>query len=396
MYCNVEKDIQLSRRPNPVSGHKYQENMLVGLIENGVKIRVINGRRINSYPNYPAIIVCKSRYIFRENILGSNIGFFNLPIISSITKYFSYVLELRRNIEKDKRNLIIVYNSELASCLAALSIRLFYKHCVICNAVGDISGKYGIIHKNGLKNKIIAQLNIICDSLGRKCDCFIFVTKAMAEALNIGEKPFCVIEALYEVKGRIEKLSTDIELENKHEKMVFYSGSLDREYGIAHLLDSFCIIKDKSIKLYIAGLGNAENMVRNYEKKDSRINYLGYISPGEVSKYQAIATVLINPRLPDENYVRFSFPSKTVEYLAAGKPYISHRLPCNPPEYDSYIQYADGTTDVDLANKIQEICDLSEAERTIIGLKGREFIIKYKSPQVQMQKMIKMIDTIKH
>ena len=94
-----------------------------------------------------------------------------------------------------------------------------------------------------------------------------------------------------------------------------------------------------------------------------------------------MATVLVSPRKSNHVFVKYSFPSKTMECLASGKPYIAHKLPCEPEEYGMFIQYPDDESDEALGKKIEEICDASDEERETIGEKGREFIIKEKNPE---------------
>lgn len=386
MYIDPDRDIKLSKSPNPISGHKYQENMLKGLVQNDVPVKVVNAQRISPYPKYPLMVVRKSLYQFNGSMIGINVGFINLPIISYITKLIHVYSALKRSIDNKTGNVIFVYNSELATCLAALAVKCFHHNCIICNAIGDLSGKYGITHNKSLKDRIVNYIRKFCDFIGRKCDCYILVTNHMAKALGIQDKPYCVIEALYETD------EYNINSEITSEKNVFYAGALDIKYGIEHLLKSFSMIDDENYRLFIAGSGNGEDKVLEYAERDHRIRYLGFISPNEVRQYQARATVLVNPRLPDENYIMYSFPSKTVEYLAAGKPYISHRLPCYPDEYAGCIEYVEGLSDSALAEKIVRICEMSPDEREELGKRGREFVHNQKSPVVQMKKMIKMIE----
>ncbi len=393
MYSDVENDIKKSKRPNSISGHKYQENMMKGLLDNNRDVRVINSRRISPYPKYPLIIAKKSPFYANSREVGTNISFINLPIVCYISKLISLTKEMKRNIKKDEGNVILIYNSEITSCLAALMVKRKHK-CIICNAIGDLSGAYGVEHVRSLRSIIIEKINAIGDAFGRKCDCFIFVTEEMSKVFNTDNRPHCVIEAMYQLDNDFgEGKEETIKPKGKNEsKNIFYAGSVDLKYGIEHLLKAFTLIKDLDYLLIIAGIGDGEDTITKYAQIDKRIKYLGFISPDEVNKYQMQATVLVNPRLPDENFVKYSFPSKTVECLACGTPYISYRLPCNSPEYGDVILYAEESTDESLANKISEICAMSENERIKIGKKGREFVKNKKNPKMQMRKAIDMIE----
>ena len=83
-----------------------------------------------------------------------------------------------------------------------------------------------------------------------------------------------------------------------------------------------------------------------------------------------------------------------MECLASGKPYIAHKLPCEPEEYSSYIQYPEDESDEALGNKIIEICNISDEERRIIGEKGKEFITTYKNPKAMCERIVRFWETL--
>lgn len=79
-----------------------------------------------------------------------------------------------------------------------------------------------------------------------------------------------------------------------------------------------------------------------------------------------------------------------MECLASGKPYIAHRLPCDPPEYGDYIQYADNETDEGLCKKIIEICELPQRKRDELGKRAQRFIQSEKNPNVMCKCIVEM------
>lgn len=115
-------------------------------------------------------------------------------------------------------------------------------------------------------------------------------------------------------------------------------------------MNAFTSISGKEYRLWLAGDGNAVPYLKEIMKKDCRIEYLGFLTPIQVDERQKRATALISPRIAGNyEYVKYSFPSKTMECLASGKPYIAHKLPCDPDEYGSVIQYAENESDEALA-----------------------------------------------
>ena len=71
--------------------------------------------------------------------------------------------------------------------------------------------------------------------------------------------------------------------------------------------------------------------------KDRRIKYLGQIDPMKAKEWQNKADVLINPRMNNEEYTKYSFPSKTIEYLMTGKPVVAYKLDGMKDIYSDFL-----------------------------------------------------------
>ncbi len=391
MFNDVENDVKNSRYPNPVSGHKFQENLLRGLIQNEIDIEVVNSTRIRAYPDYNRIFSFLEDFIFENMKVGETLPFINLPILNRMTQIISLIFYLKRflrNLEKEKI-IILVWNTNYVTLIPAIVAKLQYSNILICDCIGDIYGKYGTtgfstdVQLQYLKRKAMEFFS----DLYRKCDCFVFLTNDMRDVLELQNKPYCVVEAIYDLPSKKLQPTQHTESEGKN---IFYAGSVNLEYGMKHLLNAFSLIKDQEFKLQIAGNGDAVNLVQECCKNDSRISYLGVIPPSDVAKFQAQATVLVSPRKSTEPFVKYSFPSKTVECLASGKPYVAHRLPCEPSEYADYIQYPDDESDEALARKLEEVCNLPEEERRRIGERGRHFIETEKNPKIMCKRIVDM------
>lgn len=393
MFTNIEEDIKRSRHPNPVSGHQYQKNLLQGMMDVHKNIAVLNVQRIRHYPDYPQIIFRKSPFVWNQKTLGENVGFINLWAINNLTQAVALFRRLNREIMalKGETCVLIVFNTHLPQTTAFMRLKKRYPNVILCNAVGDLHGKYGISGGRNIRGRLIDQLGLWQDRLARRFDAYVLLSKYMADVLEIQDKPYVIVEGFASPPSETGGEETSGESE---ERIIFYAGSVLKEYGLEHLLRAFSMIEGSEYRLVIAGEGNAAGLVSAYAKRDSRIQYLGVITPREVAARQGKATVLVSPRLPQYEYVKVSFPSKTMECLASGKPYVAHCLPCDPPEYAEYIQYVNGESDKDLRDKLVEICELPQTARDEIGRRGREFILREKNPQKQCEKIVAMIEKL--
>ena len=64
---------------------------------------------------------------------------------------------------------------------------------------------------------------------------------------------------------------------------------------------------------------------------------MGQVSLNEARALQKTADVLVNPRLNEGEYTKYSFPSKTMEYLSTGRPVVCYKLDGIPDEYDKHL-----------------------------------------------------------
>lgn len=391
LFSDIEDDIKKSKNPNTVSGHKFQENVIRGLIENDVDVYVLNIPRYRHYPDYPKIFINSKFFYIDDKRLGEEIGFTNIYLIAYLSQYLNFKKQLKKILKenKDEELVLLTFNSHIEISAAIIKLKKKFPNIRTCDIVGDLHGAYGFIRDNAtLKEKLVDIVGKLGDNLGKKFDFYVFLTESMKQEFNCGNDRYVVVEGIYRLEDTATKHSID-----DCEKNIVYAGSLDINYDIEHLLKAFLLTKDKNYKLYIAGSGNGLGVVKRYQEMDERIIYLGILSPKDLLEYQNRATALVSPRKNNHEYVKYSFPSKTMECLALGKPYIAHKLDSEPREYGLYIQYS-GESDEELALKIEEILDLPRKKREEIGQRARKFILEEKNPKIMCKRIVNLLERI--
>lgn len=216
-------------------------------------------------------------------------------------------------------------------------------------------------------------------------DSYVLLTEEMKEVLNVGDKPYTIVEGILN-SNAISTCTHDTK-----KRIIFYSGTLDLEFGIDVLLEAFSQISDTNIELWICGSGNAEQLVIKAAKGDKRITFWGYCSYEKVKELREQSSVLVNPRNCKGEFTRYSFPSKTIEYLSSGIPVVMYKLEGIPKEYDEYIYYVQGNNSIALRDKLLEVLELSDDAREKIGKKAQEFILLKKNDKFQVKKILDMI-----
>ncbi|MCI8995576.1 MAG: glycosyltransferase family 4 protein [Lachnospiraceae bacterium] len=403
-YCSLllpeEKNLseRTRERLSGISIHKVSMATIKGIDENlGKSLDIFNIINTVNFPKFPQLIFFTEdwNHSKQSDHRDYHIGYINLFGIKYISQFWGQYHYLSKWVKKCEGNCIIcIHHIYLPSMMAAVKIRKKYGYKVkICLNTGDVPGNYGLqsqFKKNikQLLTEIIVENSIM--KLAKNFDCFVFVTKEMAKAFGVEHKPYTVVECVYTEPNYAKNL----EIIDSKLKIIFYAGSIRKEYGIDHLLRAFSLIKDQEYRLVIAGGGADEELVKFYEGNDKRIKFLGFITPQEVLKQQLSSHVLVSPRQSNYEYVKYSFPSKAVDSLASGIPYVAHRLPCDPPEYAAYINYPYDESDEALKEKLVEICNLSFAERKAMGEKAKKFICDEKNPMEVTKGIVHMWKTI--
>jgi glycosyltransferase involved in cell wall biosynthesis len=219
-------------------------------------------------------------------------------------------------------------------------------------------------------------------------DSYVLLTQQMKEKLGVGDRPFVVVEGTV----NLSETMSDPEYNTSGDKQrIVYAGTLKQRFGIMNLVEAIHRIENPNIELMICGRGDAEDEIREFAEKDSRIHLLGQISAMDSAALVASATLLVNPRQNNEEYTKYSFPSKTMEYLLSGIPLIAYELDGMPEDYKEYIYFV-GDDSIDaLSSKINEVLNIPGQTRREFGLRAREFVMKTKTSGVACEKIMSMI-----
>lgn len=207
----------------------------------------------------------------------------------------------------------------------------------------------------------------------------------MSEALKC--KNYTVVE------GIAPKPETAAITKSK-DKTILYTGTLNRRYGVMDLVNAFRMIKDENYKLIICGGGESREEIINAAKEDPRIIFKGQVTRAEALRLQSEARLLVNPRRNNEEFTKYSFPSKNLEYLASGTPLAAFKLDGIPEEYDDYIFYINGGSTEEMSKTLYEICEMSDNELFDFAQKARAFVSEQKNAKTQVKKILDLIERI--
>ena len=213
--------------------------------------------------------------------------------------------------------------------------------------------------------------------------CFLFLTKYMNDAYNIDRKPHIIIEGSVDYSFKPQQSNR-----LPSPKIIMYAGTIEEQYGFDAFVKAFMTIEQPDIELHIYGNGKFVDTLLEYQKKDSRIKYNGVVNNEQIVAAEINATLLVNPRFSNQEFVKYSFPSKTSEYMLSGTPLLTTRLCGIPEEYFEYLYTFDEESEDGFANKLQEILSKTTNELDQKGKSAQSFVLKHKNNFVQSKKII--------
>ena len=122
--------------------------------------------------------------------------------------------------------------------------------------------------------------------------------------------------------------------------------------------------------------------------------YFGLVNVEEIIQKEAIADLLINTRPTNEEYTKYSFPSKTMEYMSTGTPVLTTKLPGIPKDYYPYLNFIQNETSEGIANAIQDVLNRHEEVLRKQGDEARNFVINKKNNVIQANMLYEMLNKL--
>ena len=166
-----------------------------------------------------------------------------------------------------------------------------------------------------------------------------------------------------------------------------YAGGLHEKFGAVKLVKAFQKTTLPNTELHLYGGGQAVSFLNEVAKQEPRIQYKGVLPVSEIVGVERRATLLVNPRPSDEEFTKYSFPSKTLEYMVSGTPLLTTKLPGIPEEYFDYLYTFPEETTEAMAKQLQKILDQETQELQLMGQRAKEFVLTKKNNLLQGKKI---------
>lgn len=223
------------------------------------------------------------------------------------------------------------------------------------------------------------------------CTGYVLLTEAMNGYLNKSGKPYVILEGHADITMKDKMPSME---KKESPRICFYAGGVSKQYGLGNLVDGFRMADIPNARLHIYGPGDYVEELQQIAVSDDRIFYGGMLLNTQIVDKEMEATLLVNPRPTEEEYVKYSFPSKTMEYMASGTPVLTTVLPGMPKEYHPYVYLLEDETAEGIARKLREVLETSDEGLFQKGQEARKFVLEQKNNVIQAQKILEMLKTM--
>lgn len=304
------------------------------------------------------------------------IEIFDFPIFNMISSIYYGYKKVKNIHYNNKIDSIIFYNYRPETAVIAY---LANRHLNIPIIVEYEDGYYNLKDIGVIKRSII---NITEEIVSKSIKGSILVTSELRKRVkgcSVIVRGICNDEIITRAKKNKKNNSIPI---------VMYSGGLEEIRGVKVLLESLKYTHSK-FKLIITGRGECEDYIKS--NKDSRIEFLGYISYNEVVDNMINADILVNCQLERNSFGIASFPSKIFDYASTGNLILSSNNSDIEEFMGSCVSIYYNDNPHELAEKLDE---LLKSLKTNKYLEMKNKIDEFRSNNLSKEIGNKILDTL--
>lgn len=379
--CSREKYAEyVENKGARVSQQAQKYNLLLaeGLARCDARVNLISSRPINR--RIDSRLYFKGEKEIKNGIHFNYVPFLNYPIFRNVSIFISVFIKVLFFSSKKRETALICDALNIVASMAALAASAIRGFKTV-GIVTDVPCYFSYAQKVSATQKL--NLHVM-----RKFKGYLLLTEQMSKVVNPKDRPFVVLE------GHADVSMKDVEnrLEEKYPKRVcFYAGSLMKIYGIENLVRGFVKAEIPNTELHIYGDGDFKAELEEFAKHNESVKYMGVAPNSDIVKAELKATLLVNPRPTNEDYTKYSFPSKNMEYMASGTPVLTTELPGMPEDHKPYVFFIKDETKEGISEALKDVFKNSSEELHAFGLAAKDFILKEKNNISQAKKVLDFI-----
>ncbi len=377
--------VKNSKNPPSASAQNFETALIKGLgAIKDLNVTSASAEAVAMYPGSNRVFLTKRVDEIASGVKTNIVPAINLPLIKQWCHAMGTARLLKKWLKENKNdNNKCVLSYGLYPSVAKKIQALCKKYSCKCVCVITDIPKTMFTYTstgNPLKKLFGGKYRENAVALQGDFDGYIYLTKQMSNAVA-PEKPYLVVETLADTE--IFKAFENAEKSNPPALM--YAGALYKKYGVDLIVEAFLKVKS-NCELWLFGSGDYEEELKKITEENARIKFFGRVSRDEVLRAEKQATLLLNLRNSNDDYTKYSFPSKMVEYMLSGTPLLTTKLDGIPNEYYNYVYSVDNNATEKTAALVDSALS-NVQELYTMGEKARAFVENNKNCFVQAEKI---------
>ena len=351
---------------------KFNRLLIKGLKLNGPDVIGLSTPPVTTSNLNKKFIVLGKK--IEDEILFSYVPAINIPILKNILNIAGSFFKTLKYRKKNK-TIIVCDVLNVSVSLGAVFAGILVG-CPIVGIVTDIPE----LMVTGYLSRQVKLIYKIID----KCSHYVFLTEPMNARLNPTGKPYVIIEGICNENTENEKLD--------HNNHSIYAGYLDEKYGIKALIEAFILANVDGQELHIYGAGPYAEEAKRIANESDSIVYHGSVLNEIVVAEEKKARLLINPRPSNEEFTKYSFPSKNMEYMASGTPVLTTKLLGMTKDYYEYVYCFEDETVEGMSETLKTILEKDDEQLLEKGKKAQHFVMMQKNNLIQARKILALVN----
>jgi glycosyltransferase involved in cell wall biosynthesis len=372
----------------PFASNRLQESFLEYIErETCHELAISSFLPVTDYPKSSFLWVKRGHDLRFHGTCISAMSFLNLFIVKHLTKFvslFSHLLKTHFSTKKETAYLVYNLNNIILIVLWFLNLVKRRKVVVI---IADMP-MAAMPDEGLLKTKLRSVDRWIVTSIVSSFDGLVVLSEHSAEDY-FPTLDRIVIEGILS-QDIIDKYTEKPVVYSQENTVTFtYIGRLSGSQNLDDAIKAFQLCKRPELRFIICGKGELQPFIENAAVKDKRIILKGFVPNEEMEAIVESTDYFISPKKEDGYFSRYSFPSKIIEYMAYGKPVLTHKLSCLPEEYFEHLVFLQGA-DQEYLNFFDG-CKIIDVKHREIGAAGKRFVIENKNRKHQLSKINNII-----
>ncbi len=359
---------------------KYNSLLAEGFAQNGQEVTMLSSRPINRQINPQLWFKTKREHT--KGVTFHYLSFINCPVLRQLCIAFGIFWNILLSQNDRKDTFVICDGLNIAASAAAIAAA-FLRGFLTVGIVTDVP-----CHTTSDKQALSQRINLGIMRLFRS---YLLLTEAMNQLVNRKGRPYIVLEGHADQK----MAKTENTLAGKApQRICLYAGAVREIYGAKALVEGFLAAQLPDTELHIYGNGDYIPQLQILAAEHPNIRCMGVAPNSEVVQAELAATLLINPRPTHEEFTKYSFPSKNMEYMASGTPVLTTRLPGMPQDHAPYVYFIDREDAQGVKKALQDV--LSQDDETLhrFGIAAKTFVLKEKNNVSQAAKVMTFVNSM--